>query len=226
MHHAVVVVIMPHCLAATGVDTFCPGTVWATCVWRLFAVTVLACLRAFQRVFVHAYAYSNTHNHMTMCAYTGPRDTRRTTAGQPMGQPAGPPRDNPRGSPWDNRGTTHGTATGQPTWPLRDRVWGPATVWLKSRGRRRAPPTSLATPPHTALFANAPMGGSRAGASNLTQRDIDRVHSHSLSWNNQPPPTRLGARSRSDLRSSLPSSTTVDACERPRPLDRSRGDLP
>ena len=62
VHHTVVVVIMPHCLAATGVDTFCPGTVWATCVWRLFAVTVLACLRAFQRALVHAYACSKTHN--------------------------------------------------------------------------------------------------------------------------------------------------------------------
>ena len=50
------------CLGATGVDTFCPGTVWATCVWRLFAVTVLACLRAIQRALVHAYACSKTHS--------------------------------------------------------------------------------------------------------------------------------------------------------------------
>ena len=112
VHHTVVVVIMPHCLAATGVDTFCPGTVWATCVWRLFVVTVLACLRAFQRVFVHAYAYSKTHNHMTMCAYTEPRDTRRTTAGQP--------RDNPRDHHGTTRGTASGTTVGQPTGQPRD----------------------------------------------------------------------------------------------------------
>ena len=112
VHHAVVVVTMPHCLAATGVDTFCPGTVWATCVWRLFAVTVLACLRAFQRVFVHAYAYSKTHNHMTMCASTEPRDTRRTTAVQP--------RDNPRDHHGTTRGTASGTTVGQPTGQPRD----------------------------------------------------------------------------------------------------------
>ena len=32
MRHAGVVVIMPQCLAALGVDTFCPGTVRVTCV--------------------------------------------------------------------------------------------------------------------------------------------------------------------------------------------------
>ena len=40
VHHAVVVVIMSHCLAAIGVDTFCPGTVRVRCVYSMFGVAV------------------------------------------------------------------------------------------------------------------------------------------------------------------------------------------
>ena len=93
-------------------------------VWTLFVrapsglhvfdgFSLLPCLHVcahFSVFFVHAYAYRQTHNQMTTCAYTEPRDTRRTTAGQP------------RGDPRDHHGTTHGTATGQPRWPPQGRV--------------------------------------------------------------------------------------------------------
>ena len=95
-------------------------------VWTLFVrapsgvhvfdgFSLLPCLHVcahFSVFFVHAYAYRQTHNQMTTCAYTEPRDTRRTTAGQPRGDPRG------------HHGTTHGTASGttvgQPTGQPRD----------------------------------------------------------------------------------------------------------
>ena len=40
VHHAVVVVIMSHCLAAIGAGTFCPGTVRVRCVYSMFGVAV------------------------------------------------------------------------------------------------------------------------------------------------------------------------------------------
>ena len=143
MRHAGVVVIMPQCIAALGVDTFCPGTVRVTCVLCLLGVAALACVRdfCFTFVLVHAHASSTTHNQMTTCAYAGPRHARRTTAEQPTGQLNGPPRDKARGSPRDNRGMTRGTATGQPQWQPQERVFGPAAVRLKSR----VPPTPGST---------------------------------------------------------------------------------
>ena len=49
LRHAGVVVIMPQCLAALGVDTFCPGTVRVRCVRWFLGVIVLTCVRAFKR---------------------------------------------------------------------------------------------------------------------------------------------------------------------------------
>ena len=60
--HAVAVVIMSQCLAALGVDTFCPGTVRVRCVWWFHGVVVLTCVRAFKCVLVRAYASSTTRN--------------------------------------------------------------------------------------------------------------------------------------------------------------------
>ena len=131
MHYAVAAVIMSQCRAALGGGTFCPVTVRIRCVWWIIGVIMLTCVRAFKRALVHAHASNKTHNQMTMCAYTEPRDTRRTTAGQARGQPKRPPRDNPRDSPWDNRGTTRGTATGQ---PKRAPARFPPAVAFRGRG--------------------------------------------------------------------------------------------
>ena len=141
VQHAVVVVIMSQCLAALGVDTFCPGTVRVRCVWWFIAVAALTCVRAFERLLVHAYASSKTCNHMTMCACTEPRDTRRITAGQPRGQSNAPLREHPRDSPRGNRGTSRGTATGHPKWaparpPPPSPYDGAELVQLGRTGRR------------------------------------------------------------------------------------------
>ena len=108
---------------------FCPGTVRVRCVWWLFGVIVLTCVRAVKRVLVHAYASSKTHNQMAMCAYTEPRDTRRTTAGQPRGpaQPYWDTRRTTAGHPPDHRGTTQGSdeALLGLSWGLAQPYWAP-----------------------------------------------------------------------------------------------------
>ena len=109
VRHAVGIVITSQRLAALGVGTFCPGTVQVTCVWWVFGVTVLTRASALNCALVDEDASGATRNQVTMRAYTEPRDTRGTTAGQPEG----PRRDNPRDCSRGTRGTTRGAEMAQ-----------------------------------------------------------------------------------------------------------------
>ena len=55
------------------------------------------------------------------------------------------------------------------------------------------------------------MSGTRAGATNLTQQDIHRVHRHGLSWNFQrsPPPLRRAIELRSSIIAALFRKRTI-----------------
>ena len=82
-------------------------------VWWVLGVSMLACVLALTRVLVHANAFTETRDQMTMCAYAEPRDTRGTTAGQPrgatQGTTSGQHTGQPPGQPWDNPRDSHGT---------------------------------------------------------------------------------------------------------------------
>ena len=113
LRHAGVVVIMPQCLAALGVDTFCPGTVRVTCVMCLLSVAVLACVRAFYICVGACICFEHdAQSDDDVCVYgttSRPQDHRGTTHGTTQWTTTGQSAGQPPGQPWDDPRHSHGT---------------------------------------------------------------------------------------------------------------------
>ena len=114
LRHAGVVVIMPQCLAALGVDTFCPGTVRVTCVMCLFSVAVLACVRAFYICVGACICFEHdAQSDDDVCVYgttSRPQHHRGTTHGTTQWTTTGQSAGQPPGQPWDDPRHSHGTS--------------------------------------------------------------------------------------------------------------------